>query len=46
MERSNPSSRATVAYIAWYNGTRLNSALGDMTPDEFETATRNETSRR
>jgi putative transposase len=29
--------RATVEYIAWYNGTRLLSALGYMTPDEFET---------
>jgi hypothetical protein len=31
--------RATVEYIAWCNGTRLHSALGYMTPDEFEIAT-------
>jgi putative transposase len=34
--------RATVDYIAWYNGTRLHSALSYMTPDEFETTTREE----
>jgi transposase InsO family protein len=34
--------RATVDYIAWCNGTRLHSALGYLTPDEFETATRKE----
>jgi putative transposase len=34
--------RATVDYIAWYNGTRLHSALGHLTPDEFETATHKE----
>jgi transposase InsO family protein len=34
--------RATVDYIAWFNGTRLHSALGYRTPDEFETASRQE----
>jgi putative transposase len=34
--------RATVEYIAWFNGTRLHSALGYLTPDEFETTNRRE----
>jgi transposase InsO family protein len=34
--------RATVAYIAWYNGTRLHSALGYQTPDEYESITSKE----
>jgi transposase InsO family protein len=28
--------RATVEYIGWFNGTRLHSALGYQTPNEFE----------
>ena len=31
--------RAIVEYIAWYNGTRLHSALGHLTANEYEHAT-------
>jgi transposase InsO family protein len=34
--------RATVDYIAWYNRTRLHSALGYQTPDEYESITSKE----
>jgi transposase InsO family protein len=33
------AGHAIVDDIAWSNGTRLHSALGDLTPDEFETTT-------
>ena len=29
---------AITEYIAWFNGTRLHSALGYLTPDEYERA--------
>jgi transposase InsO family protein len=32
--------RAIVDYIAWFNGTRLHSALGYLTPDEYEAGAR------
>jgi transposase InsO family protein len=35
--------RAVTAYIGWYNGTRLHSSLGYLSPAEFEATHRNET---
>jgi putative transposase len=34
--------RAVVEYIAWFNGTRLHSALGYQTSNEYERATKKE----
>jgi transposase InsO family protein len=35
--------RAIVEYIAWFNGTRLHSTLGYLSPAEYEASARNET---
>ena len=34
--------RAVVEYISWYNGTRLHSSLGYLSPSEFEASHRTE----
>ena len=34
--------RAVTEYIGWYNGTRLHSSLGYLSPAEFEATHRNE----
>ena len=35
--------RAIVDYIGWFNGTRLHSALGYLTPNEFEATAEKQT---
>lgn len=32
-------ARLTLDYIGWFNGTRLHSALGYLSPNAFEAAT-------
>ena len=34
--------RAVVEYMGWFNGTRLHSSLGYLTPDEYEAKQPNE----
>jgi transposase InsO family protein len=34
--------RAIVEYVAWFNGTRLHSSLGYLTPNEYETTSRSQ----
>jgi hypothetical protein len=35
--------RAIVEYISWFNGSRLHSTLGYLTPNEFEATTQKQT---